>query len=214
MLIVITGTDGSGKTTVTTRLSARLRQDGAMTLRRDKWDIYDHASHPSCRFLKGPLDELRSCISAMPVPARTLFLFWSMHMTMRPELLAGADYTILDSYWYKHAASELIYGAPPELVHALAAPLPEPDAVFLLDIDPRGAWQRKQAKRLEDVVPYECGMSGRLDADSFIAHQSLLRQRLRSFAQDRRWTVLDASLHTDELVDTIARALRARRTSR
>jgi thymidylate kinase len=214
VLIVVTGTDGSGKTTVTTRLMARLGQDGGVTLRRDKWDIYDHASHPSCRFLKGPLDELRSCISAMPVPARTLFLFWSMHMTMRPELLAGADYTILDSYWYKHAASELVYGAPPALVQALAAPLTEPDAVFLLDIDPRDAWLRKQARGLDDVVPYECGMSERLDADAFTSHQSLLRERLGSYARERRWTVLDATLRTESIVDSIVSALRERRALR
>jgi dTMP kinase len=208
MLIVIAGTDGAGKSTVTARLLARLKEDGATTRRRDKWDIYDRELHPSCRFLHGPLDELRSCMASMPVPARTLFLFWTMHMTLRRELLVGADHTILDSYWYKHGASELIYGAPPELVHELARPLPEPDAVYLLDIDPREAWRRKLANNLADVVPYECGMSEQIDADSFIAHQSLLRERLSVWARQRRWEVLDGARSTEDIVDTIVSALR------
>jgi dTMP kinase len=203
VLIVIAGTDGSGKSTVAARLLASLSEGGLTCRRRDKWDIYDRLLHPSCKFLRGPLDELRSCISSMPVPARTLFLFWTMHMTMRPELLEGADITVVDSYIYKHAASELLYGAPADMVEALSRPMIQPDAVFLLDIDPREAWRRKLSRNLDDVVPYECGMSTQMDAESFCAHQSRLREQLQVWAREKGWHVLDATRSPEDLVETI-----------
>lgn len=203
MLIVVTGIDGSGKSTVTNLLLESLRESGALTRRRDKWDVYDRALHPSCKFLHGPLAELRSCISSMPVPSRTLFLFWTMHLTMRQELLANVDYCILDSFWYKHAASEIIYGSPPELVEALSRPLPEPDDVFFLDVDPQEAWRRKQAMNFEDIVPYECGMAETPDAASFIAHQTRLRKQMMAWARQHRWRVLDGSLSPREIVELI-----------
>lgn len=193
---------------------ARLREGGAVTQRRDKWDIYDRDLHPFCAFLQCRLDELRSSISAMPVPARTLFLFWTMHVTMRRDLLDGADYTILDSFWYKHAASELIYGAPPKLVEELARPLPEPDMVFLLDVDPQVTWCRKQARDIDDLVPYECGMSSHLNAESFISHQRKLRDVLSSWAVQRDWHVLDGSLPADAVVEMIAQAVHKRTLAR
>jgi thymidylate kinase len=207
MLLVIAGTDGSGKSTVLRMVHERLVRSGRPAHRRDKWDIFDHAAHPACQFLHGPLAELRSCISAMPVPARATFLFWTFHMTMRPELLVGPEWTLVDSYWYKHAASEMIYGAPSSLIRELSAPLPEPDKVYLLDVPPEEAWRRKERAGLVDVVPYECGMAPLLDRDSFVAHQSKLRAHLGEWARRSAWVVLDASRPPEQSAEDIVASL-------
>src|SRR5947209_7862187 len=110
--ITITGTDGSGKSLVTKQLCERLKLLGKSVERLDKWDVYDLGSHPECRFLKEPLADLRRCISDMRVPARTLFLFWTLHTAVNNPVRESATVIVLDSYWIKHAASEQLYGAP------------------------------------------------------------------------------------------------------
>jgi thymidylate kinase len=193
MLIVVTGADAVGKSTLTRALRGYLEAQGSSTKQVDKWDIYDFVAYPECCFLKGSsLKTLRSCISAMPVPARTLFLFWTMLMTMREEHLAGADYVFLDSYWYKHAASERSYGASQALIDAAVASLPRPDLVILLDVEPEEAWRRKAANGFADLVPYECGMDPSMTRESFIAHQSKLRNELLGWSTAQGWQVLPA----------------------
>lgn len=208
MLIVIAGADGSGKSTVSAIVREKLASLGVVVRRRDKWDVFDREAQPACRFLHGPLSELRSCISAMPVPARTAFLFWTFHMTMRTEVLAGPGWTLVDSYWYKHAASEIIYGAPPDLVAALGAPLTVPDKVYLLDVPVEEAWRRKASAGFADLVPYECGMSETLSRESFLAHQSRLRRQLLDWAARDAWSVIDASGTAAATADAIVDNLR------
>src|SRR5712691_7077591 len=98
MLITITGADGSGKSTITRMVKEKLTSSGINAVQIDKWDIYNFEQHPECRFLKEPLSELRKCISEMSVPARTLFLFWSMYLTMEKTTSDCFDVTVVDSY--------------------------------------------------------------------------------------------------------------------
>lgn len=213
MLIVVTGADAVGKSTLTRALRNRLEEQGGSTTQVDKWHIYDFEAHPECRFLEGvPLAKLRSCISSMPVPARTLFLFWTMLISMREEQMRGAELVFIDSYWYKHAASERVYGATAELVEAAVATLPAPDLVILLDLEPEAAWRRKEAGGFHDVVPYECGMDPAMTRKSFIAHQGRLRGVLLDWAERFGWQVLDADRPVDSLsrqaLDLVAGARR------
>ncbi|HEX2091050.1 MAG TPA: hypothetical protein VHG28_01565 [Longimicrobiaceae bacterium] len=204
MLIVVTGADAVGKSTLTRALRSRLEAQGSSTRQLDKWQIYDFEAHPECRFLEGvPLGKLRSCISSMPVPARTLFLFWTMLISMREELVGGSEHVFIDSYWYKHAASERVYGASEELIEAAVATLPGPDLVILLDIEPARAWERKEAGGFADVVPYECGMDPEMTRESFIAHQSRLRGELLGWASRFGWRVLAADRPVDSLEEEV-----------
>ena len=200
MLIVVTGADAVGKSTLTRALRDRLEERGIGTRQVDKWQIYDFAAHPECAFLEGvPLRRLRTCISSMPVPARTLFLFWTMIITMREEFVSGPDMVFIDSYWYKHAASERVYGASEELIESAVATLPRPDRVILLDIEPEQAWERKAAAGFHDVVPYECGMDPAMTRESFVAHQGRLRAELLGWARRFGWAVLDADVPLADL---------------
>jgi thymidylate kinase len=200
VLIVVTGADAVGKSTLTRALRDRLEARGTGTRQVDKWQIYDFQAHPECAFLEGvPLRLLRSSISAMPVPARTLFLFWTMNITMRDEFVGGGDVVFIDSYWYKHAAAERVYGASEELIDAAVATLPVPDLVILLDIEPERAWERKAASGFHDVVPYECGMDAEMTRESFVRHQGRLRAELLGWARRFGWVVLDADAPLQEL---------------
>jgi dTMP kinase len=203
MLITITGSDGCGKSTVTRLITEKLAISGINAARIDKWDIYNLGQHPECRFLQQPISELRKCISEMTVPARTLFLFWTMYVTMTKKAYDGFGVTLVDSYWIKHAASEQIYGASKQLINVLSSSLPRPDLVFVLDIAPEVAWERKARNGFADVVPYECGMDPCLKESSFILHQSKLRNLLRRWARDRKWQVMNAMKPPNELVAQI-----------
>jgi dTMP kinase len=211
MIVVIAGCDGAGKSTVTRRLTERLTADGLAISRVDKWDIYDFDRHPECRFLTTPLPQLRQCISEMSVPARTLFLFWSMHTTMARVSTAGCDVVLIDSYWTKHAASEILYGAPGPLVDALARSLPAADLVFVLDTPPGVAWARKARDGFADVVPYECGMDETRAEASFLAHQTKLRDVLLGWSSDLGWGVVDGTRPPDDVAGEIAGAVLAAR---
>lgn len=218
MLIAITGADGSGKSTITRMVSEALAAVGISSMRVDKWDIYNVNEHPECRFLRGPLSELRQCISEMSVPARTLFLFWSMYLTTDEKALDRFETTVVDSYWIKHAASEQIYGAPETLINIISSFLPVIDLAFVLDLAPQVAWQRKSRTNFRDVVPYECGMDPELTESSFISHQRKLRRLLRRWVKQRGWTLIDATKPPSEIVDeivaTVSERIRRRRSIR
>lgn len=205
MIVTIAGPDASGKSTITKLVKASLLERGLGVELRDKWEIIDSYSHPECRFIGVPLSELRRCTSEMKLPARTLFLFWTMYSTMLGE--PTKNVVLLDSYWIKHAAAEQAYGSPATLVRTLCDFLPRSDFVFYLDIAPDIAWDRKEKTGFSDVVPYECGMDKDMKKESFVKHQRLLGETMKGWCEEFGWIVLDGdsqpSLVADIIVGTI-----------
>jgi hypothetical protein len=107
--------------------------------------------------MRPDIPDTRLCVADMPGLPRFLFLMWSIGMALLGgrDVPEPVDVTLLDGYWMKHAASEIVYGLPQPWVEAVAAGLPRPDAVIYLGLDPAEAWKRRQHR---DIVPYECGM--------------------------------------------------------
>lgn len=202
MLISLAGLDGAGKSTLTRRLDGDLRAAGRAVRRIDRWDIVGNPEYPATRFMRPDVPDTRLCVADMPNPPRFLFLMWSIGMALlaKPPAPAGTV-TLLDGYWMKHAASEIVYGLSRPWVEAVVEALPRPDVVVHLALDPEVAWERKAGG---DVVPYECGMDPSCSRETFLAHQHRIRAILDAWAERDGWRVVDASRPVDEVAAAVA----------
>jgi len=197
LLVAVVGLDGAGKSTVVQDAALRLTAVGHPARPVDRWDVVDNPAYPTARFLKANVKDIRTCVAAMPGPARLLFLLWLMSMALSAEQRerSSDEVVLLDGYWMKHAASEIAYGLERGWVETMAAGLPLPDLVLYLRLPPNEAWGRKRG----DLVPYECGMDPACTEASFLAHQRRIYDQLEDWSVRFRWSVIDASAPAPEV---------------
>lgn len=189
MIVALDGPDGAGKSTQVRELVAWARSEGRTAAVVGKWDVFRPGVVPHARFLRGTDQvDLRTCIAEMPSPARMLFLGWMNTAAATRARQATEDLVILDGYWAKHAAAELLAGCPPALVHAITAAIAPVDHVVYLDVTPEEALRRKGS----DLAPYECGRDPGCSPARFLAHQSAVREVLLDWAKAHAWHVIGA----------------------
>jgi dTMP kinase len=190
MLIVITGCDGSGKSTVVRWLTQELSAQGCKVHVVDTWALNQPDRYPECKFLSNDVREIKQCGTAMRSPERTLFLLWMIAQAASTIRSANPDdIFIADGYWPKHAASEVESGFPEFLVREVVHLLPQPDLTVLLDIDPQTALHRKCGQ----FTPYECGSVIAPSPQAFLDFQSRIRKRLARWATEDDWVSIDTS---------------------
>lgn len=206
MLVCVVGTDGAGKSTVTAAIARRLAVEGRRVERVDRWDIVANQSYPAARFMRPDIPDTRLCVADMPNPPRFLFLMWSIGLALlgKRQLPEPGDVTLLDGYWMKHAASEIVYGLPRPWVEAVTEGLPRPDAVIYLRVDPASSWKRRPHG---DIVPYECGMDPACGYEAFLAHQIKIRAVLDSWSARDAWIEVDAAPPRAEVEAAVMRAI-------
>ncbi|MFD7081296.1 thymidylate kinase [Streptomyces sp. NPDC059918] len=184
------GPDGAGKSTQVKRLQSWAESQGLSFRVVGKWQVFAEAEVPQARFLRGTtLDELRVCIAEMPNPARMLFLGWLNTLAAERARAAEADLVVLDGYWVKHAATELLAGCPEELVDAIVHAMAPVDTVVFFDVTPEEALRRKKG----DITPYECGRDPECRPETFLAHQAATRDVMLGWADRRGWDVVRAN---------------------
>ncbi|RRO07663.1 hypothetical protein DMB81_009745 [Pectobacterium aquaticum] len=200
LIITLAGTDGAGKSTQAQLIKDWLKKRGFEVLVVDKWSILDSSQHPECRFINSNLDELRHCISEMKNQSRTLFLFWSIFQSMENIRFNASDKTvfILDGYWIKHAASEIIYGNSEDWVLSITSEFPESDIVLYFDIPVSETVHRK-----DEFTPYECGRNIDFTKQDFVSHQNTLKKLMDTWCEKFKWTVIDAGLDKNKVFDCI-----------
>lgn len=187
MIVALEGPDGAGKSTMVQDLMAWARSEGFTARVVGKWDIFRPGMVPQARFLRGTdQQDLRVCIAEMPSPARMLFLGWMNTTAAFRAGEAEEDLVILDGYWAKHAAAELLAGCPPQLVHAVTAAITPVDLTVYLDVTPEEALRRKG----DDIAPYECGRDPDCSPARFLKHQAAVRAVLLDWAKTFGWTVV------------------------
>lgn len=177
MLITVEGLDGSGKTTLATRLAERL---GAVLLREPGGD---------------PLAErIRDLVKAEPFDphAEALLFAAARAQLVATELaprLARGETIVLDRF----VDSSLAYqgagrGLGMDAVRAMNAFAPVPDQTLLLRIDPATALARVSGR----------GAADRFEDLAFLTRVAGAYDELS--AQDPRWRVLDATRSPDQLL--------------
>ncbi|SET49378.1 Thymidylate kinase [Salinibacillus kushneri] len=200
MLITFTGCDGSGKSTQIKKIQKWLRDNNYNVDILDKWNILDSEKFPECRFINTPLSDLRVCISEMEGISRALFLFWSISITLTKNNLQDKNHIyLLDGYWMKHAASEILYGCDEKWIKETFLQLPISDLVFYFDVPPKEALKRKQG----DLTPYECGRDNEVKEENFIRHQTKLRKLLKSWANSYSWQQVSSLQPEDDITNNV-----------
>ncbi|NED11509.1 hypothetical protein [Streptomyces sp. SID9124] len=172
LFIVLLGIDGSGKTSLLSELS-----DNNLTT--VSWRELRHHELPSVMAPDAPTD-VKNRLSDLP---RAMFIGGHIvaqyeHL-VRPNVTAGRN-VLLDSYWYKVLAKERLVGRTHPALDELRLLLPVPDAVVLLDVDPRTAWARKNAS----CTPYEHFDDPAGRRAGFIRFQQRLRERWEDDLRD------------------------------
>ena len=208
MLVAIAGPDGAGKSTLTKALHQALRARGVDAVRLDRFDILDPALSPASAFVDADTLTVRRSVLAMPTAAaRLLFILWSMAITASSQLKdAPAKRVILyDSYWMKHTAAEIIFGADEQAALAAASLLPAPDLTFYFRLAPEILLARKP----DDRVAYECGMDDTCRPESFLAHQRRIQSYLDRWSKRFGWQEVDGAKAKDALVDDLSRRIEA-----
>lgn len=187
MIVALDGPDGAGKSTQVRGLVEWARAAGHTAAVVGKWDVFRLGVVPQARFLRGTdLAELRTCIAEMPSPSRMLFLGWLNTAAATRAQQATEDLVILDGYWAKHAAAELLAGCPPQLVNAITAAIAPVDLIVYLDVTPDEALRRKGT----DLAPYECGRDPGCSPERFLSHQAAVREVLLDWAETYHWTLI------------------------
>ncbi|GLO31259.1 hypothetical protein PPUN12996_33160 [Pseudomonas putida] len=187
MLIALAGIDGSGKSTQCRHLERLLVSKGLRVKVIDKWEILKEDTFPECRFVKSDLEQLRTCIAQMQGASRALFLMWSIATVMKQCEDNSEQIYILDGYWMKHMASEILYGNDEEWLLGLASVLPPVDKVLYFNVDVSRTSVRKQA-----YTPYECGRNA-VSREAFCMHQTALKGLMDRWSKSMGWTIIDAN---------------------
>lgn len=187
MLIALAGIDGSGKSTQCRYLEHFLVSKGLRVKVIDKWEILNQEAFPECRFVKSDLEQLRTCIAQMQGASRALFLMWSIATVMKQCEESLEQIYILDGYWMKHMASEILYGNDEEWLLGLVSALPPVDKVLYFNVDISRTSVRKQA-----YTSYECGRSA-VNREAFCMHQRALKGLMDRWSKSMGWTIIDAN---------------------
>ncbi|MFE4535217.1 thymidylate kinase [Streptomyces scopuliridis] len=203
MIVSLVGSDGAGKSTVSRLAAERLFAAGTRVERVDRWDIIDNPGYPTTLFMGPDVHHTRHCVAEMPSTSRFLFLIWSISHALlgrSPEAVRPDAITLLDGYWMKHAASEIVYGLDSAWVEGVISGLPRSEQVIYLRLDPKHAWERKAGR---DVVPYECGMDPECSQDRFLTHQNRIPTVLDHWSERFGWLTVDAGEPLDDVVDRV-----------
>ncbi len=200
MFIVITGCDGSGKSSAVAWLAKALGELARSVTVVDTWALNQPSRHPECRFLSRDVREIKCCGTEMRSPMRALLLTWMIGQAATlTERGTAEDIFLADGYWPKHAASEIELGFPESVMHGIVGLMPRADLTFLLDVEPVHALERKRGS----VSKYECGMVAQPSAGDFLDYQSRVRRRLLQWAEIFGWLRVDANRDQDNIRHTL-----------
>lgn len=206
MLIAIAGPDGAGKSTLSGVLAQMLRDRGHDAICLSRFDILDPELSPASAFIDCDILTVRQSVMAMPTAtARLLFTLWSMAVTAASQLAVPGRVIIYDSYWMKHTAAEIIFGANEQAALAATTMLVPPDLTFYVRLPAEILLARKPYDR----VPYECGMDDLCRPERFLAHQRSIQSYLDAWAERFDWLEVDGAQPTSVLAVTLASSIEA-----
>lgn len=209
MLVALAGPDGAGKSTLSRAVRDHLSTKGIDAVRIDRFDILDSRLSPASGFIDTDILTLRESYMAMPTAsARLLFILWSIAITTGSQLAdpRSRRVVIYDSYWMKHTAAEIIFGADEELALAATRLLPEPDLVLHVKLPPETLLARKP----DDRVPYECGKDEECRPESFLVHQRRIQAYLNAWSERFGWTDIDGAQPLEALVEQVSSRIEER----
>lgn len=143
-IIVVNGPDGSGKTTFCQKLQQGIMAKGLSCDRCSIWD-----GLVSLKGFSGKKDVYQYLATLSP-KSRVLFLASAILASM--EAKKSAERLIVDSYYYKYLATEIVLGLSATDAIAVKTLFPEPDVHIFLPTK-----IEECASRKTEFTSYECG---------------------------------------------------------
>ena len=164
-LIVITGPDGAGKSTLCKKIEAVMNEKyGENTvILTSIWDSLEVGNFDRA--------QIHRYLSKLTGASRTLFLFHSILNGLALAEAKKPKVILADGYFYKYAVSERGYGVDPAIIRSATLAFPKPDLVMELLVSPETAWTRKIS-----ASSYEQGGGGENDQTKFIEFQKKNRK--------------------------------------
>lgn len=209
MWIDFEGIDGSGKTSVSTRVAELVRRRGVPVVHAREGGTFKSPIAGRVRELARSLDSLRLA------PETELLLNLAREAqvlaeVVRPALASGA-WVITDRTTFSHLGlARYVRGlAGPDVEAAARVALGglRPDRVFLIDVDPDVARWRRRVRKIRDRRLNDAGRKG-LAGDALIART---RRAFHDLAVEGRWTVVDNTWRSlEEAVEAVMDSLDGR----
>lgn len=183
-IICITGTDGSGKST----LIHNLKNSFPTSMEATIWD----AMFDSAEAVFSDKKKVDQYICSLDADSRLLFLAHAILFSVNKALRSDKEIIFLNAYYYKYFSSEMASCASKDLVASLISIFPKPDLIFYLDapLDVR-------AERKEFFSKYECGGT-KPNKENFIAFQNKTNPLFNDFIESD-WIRLDTTQSKEEL---------------
>jgi len=197
-LIVLEGSDGSGRTTQIARIKAWLENKGYAVV--------------NCELARSQLvgPELELARRGNVLGPTTLSLFYATDFmdqfenVIIPALRAGFI-VLADRYFYTLMARDLVRGADPEWVQKIYGVTLVPDLVFYLNVTPRRLIERRWQKA--SVMDYwESGMDMGLSRDwvsSFLIYQQRLRNVFLNLQKTYGFTIINGNKSVASITNDI-----------
>jgi thymidylate kinase len=187
-LIVITGIDGAGKTTLIESLSKRLPNSVVANV----WQSFGANQQ-----LFNSKTHVYEYMRSLTPNSRVLFLAHAVRYGIEKALESDAQTILIDGYYIKYFGPELALGADLNFVNEVVATFPKVDRVVCLDIPIEKALERKGA-----FTDYECGFNPVLSKQTFLEFQQKVLFERKHF-ESENWKHLDGELEPEALLDLV-----------
>jgi len=192
--IVVEGIDGIGKTTVAAEVMTLLHDRGVgfcgrKTIGRTH-PFVEREMATLARLLWGGGDGHADHLFPVHywIHLQSAWYAAFSNIVLAPLLDRGVT-AIVDGWFYKLLARQLIRGMDRDYLQAIFAHLPKPDRVFLLRGNVAQIWSRRG-----DFKRHELGLHagyGTLSVASFLDYQSRTQDELARLAVEHDWVVID-----------------------
>lgn len=162
-LVVVSGADGTGKTSLVEGLARKLRARGQHVAVASLWDLYGAPELPRMFTSR---EEAQRYVCGISARSRLHFFTHCLFGALDRALAARPEVLLFDAYWYKYFAGEVALGTPLHEVLEVASGLPVPEVILELDAPVEVTVQRKR-----QFGAYESG--GSLNAFGFVLSNGL-----------------------------------------
>ncbi|MFT5820928.1 MAG: dTMP kinase [Crocinitomix sp.] len=177
-LIVVTGIDGSGKTT----LVEALAQNIPNSVIANAWQCFGD-NQP----LFKSKEHVYEYMQTLTPNSRVLFLAHAVRYGLEKALATNAETVLIDGYYFKYFGPELALGADLNLIKGLASSFPKPDKIICLELSPADASARKE----NVFTAYECGYNMHITPATFMSFQNQVLEQRENFNTDN-WIYISA----------------------
>lgn len=184
-LVVVTGPDGAGKSSVCKRICEMLSEPVAIV---DVWQGIDQSPFRSCR------DSVQDYMKDLDSRSRALLILHTLSRSFQNAMTRNPSVIIADGYWYKYAVTELALSGDETLFRLGNELFQIPHATFFLDVPPEAASKRKAS-----FSAYESGFSSDDKTRAFVRFQSRIYDKWQTMRTlFPAWHSVDSLSHNIE----------------